>query len=87
MIGIYSQNDTLKIIYFDGADLSNDWKEGELKGYLFSTLSENDYTVKWYSLDKQLIDGSITFINRNAFEFRVNMVGESKGIDKFVRVK
>jgi len=86
-IGIYFQNDTLKIVYFDGADFSEDWKEGELKGYLFSTLSENDYLVKWYSLDKVLIDGSVSFTSKNAFEFKSNTLGYDKGIDKFVRIK
>ena len=86
-IGIYSQNDTLKVIYFNGADFSSDWKDGELKGYLFSTLSESDYIVKWYSLEKDIIDGSISFANKNVFEFRSSTLGYEKGIDKFVRVK
>lgn len=86
-IGIKLENDTLKIIYLNGADFSEDWKEGELKGYLIKTLSENDYLLKWYSLDKSLIDGSLTFLNLNSFEIRMNAIGYSNSPDKFVRIK
>jgi hypothetical protein len=86
-IGIHSQNDTLKIVYFDGAGLSEDWKEGDLMGYLFNTLSENDYTSKWFDWDKSIIDGIITFTNKNAFDFRSTSLGYSNSIDKFIRTK
>ena len=42
--------DTLKIIYFDGADSSEDWVEGELKGYLIKTNSDFHFFAKWSTL-------------------------------------
>lgn len=86
-VGLKENKDTINIIYFDGADFSNDWKEGELKGYMIKTLSENDYLLKWYSLDKTLVEGSVTFINKNSFELRINALGFSNSIDRFVRIK
>ena len=86
-IGIYSQNDSLKIVYFEGKGLFEDWKDGELKGYLLNTLSENDYSAKWYSLSKTILDGSITFTSKNVFEFKPNTLVYDKDIDKFVRIK
>lgn len=86
-IGIHSQNDTLKIIYFDGAGLSEDWEEGDLLGYLFNTLSENDFTSRWFDWDKSIIEGVITFTNKNVFDFRSTSLGYSNSIDKFIRIK
>jgi hypothetical protein len=86
-IGIYNSKDTLKVIYFNGTDFLDDWKEGEFKGYLISTLSESDYIVKWVSINKTILDGSITFVNKNAFEFKSITWGYNKGVDKFIRIK
>ena len=86
-LGIYSQNDSLKIVYFDGADFSEDWREGESKGYLFSTLSENDFILKYFALDKKFLDGSLTLLNNNSFEIRFTTIGKTTDLDKYVRIK
>lgn len=86
-IGIYKNNDTLKVIYFDGADFSRDWAEGELKGFLIETKSENDFLVKWYSLEKTIGDASISFLNNNSFEIISKSIRLGKGADRYIRLK
>lgn len=86
-VGVFAHQDTLKIIYFEGADFSNDWREGEIKGYLTETMSPEDYLLTWYSLDKKIILGSLSFLNKNSFEVRINSPGFDNGVDKFVRIK
>jgi len=86
LLGVYNHNDTLKIIYFEGADFDKDWHDGELKGTLISTKSENDFFGKWYILDKSLIDITVSVLNENSFELRPAS-GEHQGIDKYIRLK
>ena len=86
-IGLYHYNDSLRIIYFSGADFNEDWSEGELKGNLYKTMSENDFLADCYTLDKRLVNGSVTFLNINSFELRINNQLDNNGVDKFVRVK
>lgn len=86
-LGIYLNNDSLKLIFINGSDFKNDWNEGELKGLLIKTMSENDFILKWYTLDKSLVEGSISFINGNSFDLKINSPSYSKGIDKYIRIK
>jgi hypothetical protein len=83
-LGIYNMFDTLKVIYFSGAYFTDDWKEGELKGILMKTKSENDFLGIIYNMIKTPTNASLSFINENSFELRLNT---PKGIDKYVRTK
>jgi len=87
-IGICNRNDTLYIVYFDGANYSEDWTEGESKGYLTKTMSESDFFVKWFSLDKTLMEGAITFANNhNSFELKSSDIQNPIENDKYIRLK
>lgn len=86
-VGVFNSNDTLKVIYFDGANFKEDWIEGELKGYLTKTSSENDFFAKWISLDKSQIDATITFTNNNAFILKSSDIYNPIQEDKYVRVR
>jgi hypothetical protein len=83
-VGIYNSNGILKMICFKGSDFSDDWQDGELKGILFNTKSDNDFLISLYSLTKAETKGSITFLGPNAFELRSKLI---TGVDKYVRIK
>jgi len=83
-LGILNQNDTLKIIYFSGATFSDDWSEGELKGVVMKTKSENDFMGTIFGGSKNLSNVSLSFLNENSFEVRSATL---KGVDKYVRVR
>ena len=85
-IGIYNIQDTLKVIYFDGADFSEDWVEGEIKGYLIKTNSDSHLFAKWNTFDKTIIDAAVTLINTNSFELVSNDI-HTPMYDKYVRLK
>jgi hypothetical protein len=85
-LGICNMKDTLKIIYFDGADFSEDWAEGELKGYLTKTNSDSHFFAKWNNLDKSTIDAALTLINPNSFELKSSDIYTPMD-DKYVRLK
>jgi hypothetical protein len=83
-VGILNSGDSLSIIYFKGADYADDWVEGEVRGKLYKTGSENDFIADWLLIDKSVIKGSIHFIDRSSFEFNAN---NDQEVLKFVRVK
>ena len=86
-VGIFNTNDTLKVIYFGGADFKDDWVNGELKGFLIRTTSENDFFAKWVSLDKSQMDASITFLNSNSFVLKSSDIFNPIQEDKYIRIK
>ena len=86
-IGVFKSNDTLILIYFDGANFKDDWVDGEFKGFLTKTSSENDFFVKWISLDKSEIDATITFLNSNTFILKSSDLRNPIQEDKYVRIR
>lgn len=85
-IGVYNKDGKIRIIYFSGADFSNDWSEGELKGILTPTMSNEDFLLEWFSADKQSLKGSLSFSNKNAFSIKTtnnNVMSEVK----YIRIK
>lgn len=86
-LAIFNSNDTLKVIYFEGANFKDDWQDGELKGYLMNTNSANDFFAKWISLDKTQIDASITFIDKNAFILKSSDIYNPIQEDKYIRIR
>lgn len=83
-VGIYNDSGTLKMIYFDGAKLKDDWKDGELKGILNNTKSDGDYILRYYNASKNEIKGFLTFVNENSFTIKLN---NGKGVDKYIRIR
>ncbi len=83
-LGIYNDNGSLKLVYFDGATYKDDWIDGEIKGTLTKTKSEIDFLLLVYGGFKNQTRSYLTFINDNIFEYKVN---NEKWSYKFIRLR
>lgn len=60
-LGVKYIDGKLYVIYLDGANLFDDWREGELKASLESTATPYVYKAQWFGNFKQVMDGYVTF--------------------------
>lgn len=51
------------LIYLDGANLFDDWKEGEFKAWLEPTATSNTYKAQWVMANKEISTAYISFDN------------------------
>ena len=56
-------NDKPCLIYLKGANVSNDWKEGEYKAWLEPTATPNIFKAQWLMADKDFSSAYVTFNN------------------------
>ena len=56
-------NDKPCLLYLKGANVSNDWKEGEYKAWLEPTATPNIFKAQWLMADKDFSSAYVTFNN------------------------
>lgn len=63
-IGVKKGDDGIfYVLYLEGADYSEDWKEGDVKATLTATATPTIFKAEWLGKWKQNMDMTITFIN------------------------
>lgn len=89
LIGIVKNNNYgYDIIYLDGADNKGDWKEGEFKGWITKSATNNFYSVKWLMADKEINKDVYCKIDENSllsFIFS-NSPGNKNSESKFLKL-
>ena len=66
-IAVKKEGDLYKIIYLSGAEKTNNWKEGELKGTFSKTSIKDFYKVNWKMIDKSL--NYNVYLNTSTYNF------------------
>ena len=64
------QDGNYALIYLDGANLFDDWKQGEIKAFLTPTSSFGVYKAKWLMLGKDVSDDYYVTFSQNSLTVR-----------------
>lgn len=65
------------LIYLEGANLFDDWEEGEIKAFLTPTGSFGVYKAKWLMLDKEFSNDYYIMLSANSMEVCSNESNET----------